>query len=173
MARKTPQEWAEIRAAYRRGEGSLRELAERHQVPFDTLKKRAAKESWAEERHQVGTEAATRAIEGDIESVAAMLAKHRRAAARFTELALQRLEDLAKDVDDEGRSALTTAQLDALSGVVARMVPVERLAAGVERIKPVVGLDAEDDVDVVFEIDAPEAEPELEDDAPAPKSEAA
>lgn len=35
-----------IRTAYQNGEGSLRALAERFAVPFDTLKKRAAREKW-------------------------------------------------------------------------------------------------------------------------------
>jgi phage/plasmid-associated DNA primase len=37
---------SEVRAAYERGEGSLRELAERFSVSLSTIKKRAAKETW-------------------------------------------------------------------------------------------------------------------------------
>jgi hypothetical protein len=45
-------------------------------------------------------------------------------------------------------------------------VPVERLAAGIERIKPVKPVEMADDDEIVFEIDAP---PEEEAAPAAPK----
>src|SRR5690242_20030768 len=99
MARKkqrkqpSPAKWAEARAAYRRGEGSLRELAERFGLSASTLMKRAAREGWDDQRQHVGSEAEAKAVARDVESVAAMLGKHRRAAARIAELTLAKLEE--------------------------------------------------------------------------------
>ena len=42
--------WEEIAAAYIEGEESLRALAERCEIPWSTLRDRAAREGWAERR---------------------------------------------------------------------------------------------------------------------------
>jgi transposase len=146
-----PAKWAEAKAAYRCGEGSLRELAERFGLSPSTLMKRAASEHWEDQRKQVGSKAEARAVEKDVESVAEMLSKHRRAAARIAELTLAKLEEAA--LEDEG---ITASTLDTLSLVLARMAPMERLAAGIDRAKPAAVLDEGDGDEVVCEIDAPD-----------------
>jgi hypothetical protein len=132
MARAHPRKaWAALKAAYRRGEGSLRDLALEHGIPDSTVMKRAAREKWEAERQQVSSAAEARAVERDVESVAQMLAKHRRVAARIAEL-------VEKQIEAEARGGKISAnKLDVLSGVLARMAPVERLAAGLEQSKPV------------------------------------
>jgi hypothetical protein len=94
-----------------------------------------------------------------------MLGKHRGLAnisLRLAELKLRkRLEDAEKDPE-----AVSQGELDDLTKVVARMVPVERLAAGIERIKPVKPVEMIEDDEIVFDVDLPdesEAAP-----APAP-----
>ena len=56
MAKKP--NWDAIKAEYLRGGISIKKLAEKHGVSFDTLKKRANREAWGDARHQVGTEVA-------------------------------------------------------------------------------------------------------------------
>lgn len=132
MARAHPRkDWAALKAAYRRGEGSYRALGERFGIPEQTIRKRAAREKWTVERNQVAAEAERRATEKDVESVAQMLQKHRRVAARIAEL-------VEKQIEAEARGGKISAnKLDVLSGVLARMAPVERLAAGLEQSRPV------------------------------------
>jgi CRP-like cAMP-binding protein len=131
--RHAPRDWAALRAAYRRGEGSLRELAKEHGIPASTVLKRAAAEKWEEQRTQVGITAEARAVERDVESVAAMLSKHRRFANRLLELAEKRLEEAVS-----GRK-VSANLLQTLSDVLARTARQERLAAGIEPEKPVIG----------------------------------
>jgi hypothetical protein len=133
VARISPKKWAEMRAAYRRGEGSLRELATRFEVDRSTLERRSTKEGWEKERRQVAGAAQAKAAERDVESVAAMLGKHRAAAARVADLALTGIEKLA------AKGKLTQAALERYSLILARMAPMERLASGIERAKPVAG----------------------------------
>lgn len=42
----TPTDWPEIRARYESSGESLRLMAERFDVPFDTIKKRSSREKW-------------------------------------------------------------------------------------------------------------------------------
>lgn len=127
------QTWAKVRAAYRRGEGSYRELGEKFGVPEQTIRKRAAREKWTVERNEVATEAEQRAVERDVETVAQMLLKHRRAAALSVGLVVKELERAS------AAGGMAASRLDVLTRSLARMAPVERLAAGLEQSKPVQG----------------------------------
>jgi transposase len=158
--------WAKVRSAYRRGEGSYREIGEKFGVPEQTIRKRAAREKWGEQRNKVGAKAEQKAAERDVESLAAMLSKHRRLASLALDLAGLKLEAAAElAAKSVGGDAVSADGLDVVTKVVARMVPVERLAAGIERIKPVKPVEMANDDEIVFEIDAPtdaeEAEPVL------------
>jgi hypothetical protein len=151
------KDWAALKAAYRRGEGSIAELAPRFRIAKSTAEKRCSREKWQVQRQEVGKKAETKAVERDVESVAAMLGKHRGLAnlsLRLAGLRLAKLEELA----EKDPEAVSGGVLDGLTKVVARMVPVERLAAGIERIKPVKPVELSDDDEIVFEVDAPDEE---------------
>lgn len=156
MARqRARKDWNEIRSAYRRGEGSLRELAKRFGVSASSVMKRAARDKWDAERQQTESKAQQKAAEKDVETLAAMLGKHRGLAnlsLRLAELKLKkRIEEAEQDPE-----AVSDGELDALTKVVARMVPVERLAAGIERIKPVKPVEMIEDDEIVFDVDLPD-----------------
>lgn len=153
MARQHARKsWAALKAAYRRGEGSIAELAPKFGIPASTAEKRCAREKWQVQRQEVGNRAEAKATERDVETLAAMLAKHRRVASRMLALALEELE---KEATKSKRSA---NRIDALSRVATRAIPVERLAAGIERVKPVKPVELTDDDEIVFEVDAPQDE---------------
>ena len=175
MARRhSPQAWGKLRAAYRRGEGTIAELGPRFGIPERTASKRCTAEGWVVERAAVGQQAETRARERDVESVAKMLGRHRDLANRLLRLVEKKLEEAeagpetpAPEIDGAGVDLFgnpvdpsSPNRLDVLSGVVARMIPVERLAAGIEPSKPVKPVELNDDAEVVFEIDAPPDEAE-------------
>lgn len=158
MARTHPRkDWAALKAAYRRGEGSVAALAPKFGIAHSTAEKRCAREKWQVQRQDVSRKAEAKAVERDVETLAAMLGKHRGLANRLLELAAEEIEREAK------KAKRSVNRIDGLSRVVTRTVPVERLAAGIERIKPVKPVELTDDDEIVFEIDAP---PE-DDEAPA------
>lgn len=150
----TRQEWAKVRAEYRKGKGSLRELARKHGIPVSTVLKRAAAEGWASERERVGIESQARAVARDTDSLAAMLSRHKAAANLGIALAVARLQQIA-EVAAKTPDVVSEAEVDGLTKVVARMVPVERLAAGIDRIKPVKPVEMADDDEIAFDVDLP------------------
>lgn len=167
MARAAPRtrpkaEWAKLKSAYCRGEGSIADLAVRFDIPERTAAKRCTAEGWRAVRAEVGQKAESRAREKDVESVAKMLGRHRGLANRLLRLVEQKLDEGEQAgpsliVGEDGLSLepLSPNRLDVLSSVVARLIPVERLAAGIEPAKPVKPVELSDDAEIVFEIDAP------------------
>lgn len=59
-------DWKKIKAEYLKGGTSYRKLAEKHGVPFGTLRKVAAKEEWAQLRAQVDTETDTKIAKAEV-----------------------------------------------------------------------------------------------------------
>jgi transposase-like protein len=161
------KDWAALKAAYRRGEGSVAKLARKHGIAKSTAEKRCAREKWQVERQEVGRRAEAKAVERDVESVATMLGKHRGLANLALRLAARRLEQL-DELSAKDAKAVSAEALDDLTKIVARMVPVERLAAGIERIKPVKPVEMADDDEIVFEVDAPPENEQQEAPAIAP-----
>ncbi len=138
MAKAHPKAtWAKLKAAYRRGEGSIADLAPKFGIPAATAATRCAREKWVVERKEVATKAQERAAERDTESLAAMLAKHRRFASRLVELSMARVEEAAAD---GGR--VSANLLDTMAAVLTRAARQERLAAGIEPAKPVLAFEA-------------------------------
>lgn len=147
------KQWAALRAAYRRGEGAVRDLAPKFGIGASTAEKRCAREKWRVQREETIAAGEETARRRDVESVADMLGKHRRLANTVLDLMAKELEVAVA----AGR--ISADRLNDLSVILARTTPVERLAAGLERIKPAnpMGLDVGED-EVVFEVDAPEPE---------------
>lgn len=56
-------DWKKLKAEYIAGGISYRKLAEKHKVPFHTLRKQAAKEHWRELRDEAAAKAATKIVE--------------------------------------------------------------------------------------------------------------
>lgn len=128
MARqRARKDWNEVRSAYRKGEGSLRDLAQRFGISASAVMKRAAREGWEAERQRVESRAQEKATDRDVESLAAMLGKHRRIANRLLELAEKRLAE----------AKVTANMLDTVATVLQKAARQERLAAGIEPAKPV------------------------------------
>ena len=60
MEKKT--DWAKIKIEYANGKASYRELAEKHNVSFSTLQKRAKEEKWAEARKKYRDKVVSKAL---------------------------------------------------------------------------------------------------------------
>lgn len=124
--KKAPKIWAEIRSAYRKGEGSLRDLAERFGVAQSSIERRAIEEGWVEQREEVQKRAETKAKEIEANSIAAMIAGHRLKAAH----GLDRVSELLSD------ERLTATQLAALMQALQTGIRAERLSAGIDPDRP-------------------------------------
>ena len=94
-------DWLKIKSEYVNGLGSYRELAEKHNVSVDTIKKRAAAEKWKNERteyaprlHQkVQEKTAERIAEKEADRVSRLLSLSDQLAERI-EQAIQELDQL-------------------------------------------------------------------------------
>lgn len=128
--------WAKLKSAYRKGEGTYPQLSERFGVPEQTIRKRAAKEKWVQERNETGAEAERRAREKDTETLATMLARHRAIANKILKLGLAKIEDAEAD------GHVSANMLDTMAGILATAARQERLAAGIEPAKPVLAFEA-------------------------------
>lgn len=132
----SPQAWGKLKAAYRRGEGAVADLAPRFGISPGTALNRCAREKWVVQREAVVKEAATRAIEKDTETLATMLARHRSFANKLLRLGIERVEDAEAD------GKVSANLLDTMAGLLATAARQERLAAGIEPAKPVLAFEA-------------------------------
>jgi transposase-like protein len=87
-------DWNTLKAEYIAGGISYRELAEKHGVSESTLKKKAAKERWAELRNQAGTETELKIVDSisDINAEKAVSA-----ASLISEAAMNFLMKIAEE----------------------------------------------------------------------------
>jgi hypothetical protein len=137
MARAHPKaSWAKLKSAYRRGEGSIADLAPKFGIAVATATTRCAREKWVQGRQEVDRRAQEAAVEKDVESLAAMLAKHRRFANRLLELGTRRLDEAEAD------RRISANLIDTMAAVLTRAARQERLAAGIEPAKPVMAFEA-------------------------------
>jgi hypothetical protein len=163
------KDWSALKSAYRRGEGSIAELAPKFGIAKSTAEKRCASEKWQVDRQDVRKRAEAKAVERDVESLAGMLARHKAMANLGLRLAHGKLQALAVLVE-QNPLAVSEEVVDDLTKVIARMVPVERLAAGIDRIKPVKPVETADDDEIAFDIDLPpDDDEEAAPSAPAKK----
>jgi hypothetical protein len=117
-------DWTSLRIEYVNGSMQYKELAEKHGLKEGTVRQRANREQWAEQRHALSravTESVTQAItEERIDELAAYNQADLSAAKRIREKALQML-DMAEHPNE----------VKALSGAVEVASKVARLALGV------------------------------------------
>jgi uncharacterized protein YjcR len=127
------KDWAALKAAYRRGEGSIAELAPKYGIAKSTAEKRCAREKWQVDRQEVGRKAEETAKSRDVESLADMLASDRRRA----ELGMAVYDAIAEEMlaNAKKRSAGTFERLMTGLAVAIRQ---RRLAAGIAPDQPVV-----------------------------------
>ena len=78
--KKQKYDWIKLKNEYQTTNISLRGLAEKHSIPFNTVKSRSSKEKWAEEKekiqHKIDTEVQQKAINKEIERKTRLNEKH-------------------------------------------------------------------------------------------------
>ncbi len=115
-------DWKKLKAEYIAGGISYRKLAEKHKVPFHTLRKQAAKEHWRELRDEVAAKAATKIVELEAN----------RQADRYERL-LRVSDDLLDVVEEAVRSfkvgdlLLDRTALKSLSGTIKDIKDIQNI----------------------------------------------
>ena len=97
MDKKTERRvWGEIKNAYITGKESLKELAERYEIPLRTIKDRSSKERWVEERKKFRTDVAQKASQKTAKKEVKRLVKLRDVAEDVADLIGQDVERMKK-----------------------------------------------------------------------------
>ena len=115
-------DWKKLKAEYIAGGTSYRKLAEKHNIPFGTLKRVALKEKWADLREQCKQKSATKIVE--IEST--------KQAERMKRL-LAVSDDLLDCVEDAvrqfkaGELVLDKGALKSLSGTIKDIKDIQSI----------------------------------------------
>lgn len=120
--RESIVDWNRLKAEYIKGGISYRKLADKHKVPFHTLRKQAAKEKWREARDECVAKTATKIIEAESD----------KQAQRYERL-LKVSDDLLAVVEDAVRSfqvgelALDKSALKSLSGTIKDIKDIQNI----------------------------------------------
>lgn len=115
-------DWKKLKAEYIAGGISYRKLAEKHDVPFHTLRKVAAKEKWRELRDETSAKAATKIVE--IEST--KQADRMKRLLDVSDKILTAVED-AVDKFEAGELMLEKGALKSLSGTIKDIKDIQSL----------------------------------------------
>ena len=81
-------DWNAVKAEYISGNGSMRKLAEKHGVPFPTLRDRASREKWSEGKRQVRE----KVVKETAQKTADLVASNANVAERIRAKLLKKLE---------------------------------------------------------------------------------
>lgn len=115
-------DWKKLKAEYIAGGISYRKLAEKHNVPFHTLRKQAAKEHWRELRDECIAKTATKIVELESDKNALRMER------------LLKVSDDLLDVVEEavasfkaGELALDKAALKSLSGTIKDIKDIQNI----------------------------------------------
>lgn len=121
---KTRANWNKVKLAYQRGDGSIRQLAEKFGVSESTLEKRCVREKWNVERKQISQ----RVVEKVVDAIAID-------ATAFVQETIRRGLQYRVEIDASKQQAAAPAidptMLDSLSRVEVRVTDMVRKALGI------------------------------------------
>ena len=134
------RDWTAIEKLYVQGDVSLRELAQRQEIPLSTLKKHAWADRWSEKRRVYHAQKARAEPEADSGKGGGELDKLICATDRLTEAALRALEDekqfcrwivsdgggAAKSTEERVFQKIDTKSLKEMAGVLKELTELTR-----------------------------------------------
>lgn len=115
-------DWKKIKAEYIAGGISYRKLAEKHNVPFHTLRKVAAKEKWHDLREQTSAKAATKIVEIESDKQAERMKR----LLTVSDKLLQAVEDAVEQFQ-AGELLLGKGALKSLSGAIKDIKDIQAI----------------------------------------------
>jgi transposase-like protein len=115
-------DWKKLKAEYIAGGTSYRKLAEKHNVPFHTLRKVAAKEKWRELRDETSAKAATKIVEFE----STKQAERMKRLLDVSDKLLAAVEDAVEQFQ-AGELMLEKGALKSLSGTIKDIKDIQNL----------------------------------------------
>lgn len=112
MARKKKPDWNAIKAEYIGGGVSLRILAEKHKVPYGTLRRRYEDDHWKEARDKAKQEVSKKAIRETADAAAENAVKLQKARAMLIDRIIKALEQMP----DKSGTRIRQSQFDKNTG---------------------------------------------------------
>jgi flagellar motility protein MotE (MotC chaperone) len=94
-----PVDWRAIKTEYITGNISMRELAEKHNIPFRTLRNRAQEEQWGANKSKTRARQEQRAIEKVVEQESTKLAKTDEKYFRILDKLFDKAEELVVNTE--------------------------------------------------------------------------
>ena len=120
-------DWKKAKAEYIAGGTSYRKLAEKHKVPFHTLRKVAAKEKWYDLRNETSAKAAIKIVE--IEST--KQAERMKKLLTVSDKLLEAVEDAVNQFK-AGELMLDKGALKSLSGTIKDIKDIQSLKSALD-----------------------------------------
>lgn len=115
-------DWKKLKAEYIAGGISYRKLAEKHNVPFHTLRKQAAKEHWRELRDECIAKTATKIVELESEKNATRMER----LLRVSDELLDAVEDALRS-HKAGEIVLTRTEYKTLSSTIKDIKDIQNI----------------------------------------------
>lgn len=124
------RKYADIRAEFIAGKMTLRDLAEKHGVGYDTLRKAAARGEWMDERHKVSQKVTSDAVSASIQTRVSELSQFNADDLKMAKALRGMAAKLLNDSQKQGAKPLTIGEIGQIARVVGDAQKIGRLALG-------------------------------------------
>lgn len=123
------RKYADIRAEFIAGRMTLRDLAEKHGVSYEALRKVASREGWMDERHSVTQKITSEAVAAAIQTRVSELSQFNADDLRMAK-ALRGMAAKIINESQQGGKKLTIGELVQIARLVGDAQKIGRLALG-------------------------------------------
>ena len=124
------RKYADIRAEFIGGKMTLRDLADKHGVGYDALRKVAARQEWMDERHKVSQKVTSEAVNVAIQTRVSELAQFNADDLRMAKALRGMAAKIINESQQQGGKKLTIGELGQIARLVGDAQKIGRLALG-------------------------------------------
>lgn len=152
--KKKKYDWIKLKNEYLTTNISLRGLAEKHGIPFNTIKSRCSKEDWGKQKPEVQQKIATEATQKTIDSEIARKVKINENHIQLYEDGLEVVKDILEayknTMQSDSKKKVNPFNLEKIFSCIEKAQKGQRLALNIDEEKPE---DKEPEVHVVEGLD--------------------
>lgn len=124
------RKYNDIRAEFIAGKMTLRDLAEKHGVAYDALRKAAARGEWMDERHKVSQKVTSDAVNASIQTRVSELSQFNADDLRMAKALRGMAAQLINQSQQPNGKKLTIGELGQIARLAADAQKIGRLALG-------------------------------------------
>ena len=124
------RKYNDIRAEFIAGKMTLRDLAEKHGVAYDTLRKAAARGEWMDERHKVSQKVTSDAVTASIQTRVSELSQFNADDLRMAKALRGMAAQLINQSQQPNGKELTIGELGQIARLASDAQKIGRLALG-------------------------------------------